>query len=395
MSRDEIRKLIGGYATDTLTPAERQALFEAALEDQELFDELAAEQALKEVLEQPGAKRRLIGALTPAPKPLWSRTWPWATAAATLAVAVLVVVQVRRAAVEQLAQVQVAERPQAIPPLRESPEKKSTPSAESRTGQVAQKGERQAALPTTPKPAPAIAPPAFQTNQPAPRATAPVPSPPPAPPPNPANSISVTAQAPLLQTDQAQAKKKDEAQQQAGADAIQEVAQPLLKTESGTAAPQAPAAAPQASPAARGAGGGRGGRGGGGGGGGGGARAAFGGVVANGIVAGNVLTAFRFDYSVTPEGRVRVMPQADGFLTVIVSGGTTLFSNRAVRAGSENLIDVPADAASATVIFTAQAATEAFAPAPGQIDPAQGSKSDPNPTPQSRLIAVIPLPGRQ
>jgi hypothetical protein len=41
MSREEIQKLIGGYATGSLTAGEQQALFEAALEDQELFDELA------------------------------------------------------------------------------------------------------------------------------------------------------------------------------------------------------------------------------------------------------------------------------------------------------------------------------------------------------------------
>ena len=48
MTRDEIRGLIGGYATGSLSEAERRTLFEAALDDQELFDELAREQALKE-----------------------------------------------------------------------------------------------------------------------------------------------------------------------------------------------------------------------------------------------------------------------------------------------------------------------------------------------------------
>ena len=31
MSRDDIRKLLGGYATDTLSEEERRTLFEAAL----------------------------------------------------------------------------------------------------------------------------------------------------------------------------------------------------------------------------------------------------------------------------------------------------------------------------------------------------------------------------
>ena len=42
MSPEEIKKLLGGYATGTLTAEEQQALFAAALEDQELFDALAA-----------------------------------------------------------------------------------------------------------------------------------------------------------------------------------------------------------------------------------------------------------------------------------------------------------------------------------------------------------------
>ena len=56
MTADEARKLLGGYATGSLTEAERKVLFEAALQDQELFDELAGEQVLKEVLDEPGTR---------------------------------------------------------------------------------------------------------------------------------------------------------------------------------------------------------------------------------------------------------------------------------------------------------------------------------------------------
>src|ERR1039458_7309245 len=63
MSREEIQKLLGGYATDTLSEAERRALFEAAIEDQELFDALAKEQALRDVLHDPSARKTLILAL--------------------------------------------------------------------------------------------------------------------------------------------------------------------------------------------------------------------------------------------------------------------------------------------------------------------------------------------
>ncbi len=94
MNRDEIRKLLGGYATGTLTVAEQKLLFEAALDDQELFDELSREQALKEMLDLPGARPRLIAALepaTPVEKTWWRKPWPWA-AAATLAMGIVIAV---------------------------------------------------------------------------------------------------------------------------------------------------------------------------------------------------------------------------------------------------------------------------------------------------------------
>ena len=87
MSREEIRKLLGGYATDTLSEAERRALYEAALEDQELFDELAKEQALREVLQDPSARQQLIEALGPAREPFAERMWRWMRQPAMLAVA--------------------------------------------------------------------------------------------------------------------------------------------------------------------------------------------------------------------------------------------------------------------------------------------------------------------
>jgi hypothetical protein len=74
MSRDDIQKLLGGYATGTLTPEERQALFDAALTDQELFDSLAREEALREVLSDPAARAHLLAALDDAPAP-WYRQW--------------------------------------------------------------------------------------------------------------------------------------------------------------------------------------------------------------------------------------------------------------------------------------------------------------------------------
>ena len=67
MKPDDVKRLIGGYATGTLTADEQRALFNAALEDQELFDALAGEQTLKAALDDAAVRRELIADLTPAP----------------------------------------------------------------------------------------------------------------------------------------------------------------------------------------------------------------------------------------------------------------------------------------------------------------------------------------
>jgi hypothetical protein len=63
MAELDLDKLLGGFAADTLTPEERQRLFTAALRDQQLFNALADEQALKELLTDPAVRRRLLQAL--------------------------------------------------------------------------------------------------------------------------------------------------------------------------------------------------------------------------------------------------------------------------------------------------------------------------------------------
>ncbi len=63
MSDHELEKLLGGFAADTLTPEEKQALYTVALQDQHLFNALADEQALREMLGNPEVRLKLLASL--------------------------------------------------------------------------------------------------------------------------------------------------------------------------------------------------------------------------------------------------------------------------------------------------------------------------------------------
>ncbi len=75
MDRQDIQKLLGGYATGTLTPEEQQLLFEAALSDQQLFDALAREQSLRDLLNDPAARAELLAAMDEKPLPWYRQFW--------------------------------------------------------------------------------------------------------------------------------------------------------------------------------------------------------------------------------------------------------------------------------------------------------------------------------
>ena len=95
MTHDEAMKLLGGYATNSLTEEERNALLAAALEDQELFDALEREQGLKDVLDDRVARAEIRQALE-APESRgagwWTRWWAWGGAGAAVAALALVAV---------------------------------------------------------------------------------------------------------------------------------------------------------------------------------------------------------------------------------------------------------------------------------------------------------------
>jgi hypothetical protein len=87
MKHKDIQNLLGGYATDTLTDRERELLFSAALHNQELFNALADEQALRECLSDPATRRQLLQALEPREPGVLERLTSWMRRPASWAVA--------------------------------------------------------------------------------------------------------------------------------------------------------------------------------------------------------------------------------------------------------------------------------------------------------------------
>jgi hypothetical protein len=97
MTHEEAQRLLGGYATNSLSEVERKALFEAALEDQELFDALHGEQALKDLLDDEISRAQVRAALQGsssgmATRPWWRRSWTWGLAGGLAAAAVTIAV---------------------------------------------------------------------------------------------------------------------------------------------------------------------------------------------------------------------------------------------------------------------------------------------------------------
>ncbi len=196
MKPEDIRKLLGGYATGTLTEEERRALFEAALTDQETFNELGGEQVLKDLLDDDAARTELLKALPVerAPSPagsLWSRIgmpWRWALASGLAAAAVVTVILVRPTArAPEQAPVLVAKR-QELPAQQVQPETKPPEPAAARVRKTEAKPAAVAAVPAPPTPPPAAAPTEAPAEEAAPSAKPEAPQ------------ITVTAQATPMQT---------------------------------------------------------------------------------------------------------------------------------------------------------------------------------------------------
>ena len=120
MTQDEIRRLLGGYATDALSAHERQTLFQAALDDQDLFNALQNEDALRELLADPVARAQARMALSrgSARAGFSWRRWALGVAMPALLAAIAIVVMNRANAPRQIAQDAGTPVPAAPPALK-------------------------------------------------------------------------------------------------------------------------------------------------------------------------------------------------------------------------------------------------------------------------------------
>lgn len=138
MPDHDLEKLLGGFAAETLTAEEKEQLYRTALHDQALFNALANEQALKELLTDPTVRRRLLQILQEASSPDHRATpwldWlrrpaglAWAGGLAGAVLAVVLGTNLYQESLRQEAQLTVKE--EARPSVSSSPIPASTQSA--------------------------------------------------------------------------------------------------------------------------------------------------------------------------------------------------------------------------------------------------------------------------
>ena len=96
MTPERARELLGGLASGILTPEERQSLFEAALNDQALFNEVAGELELATFLQSPDTRAQLANRIeVEAPRRSWWTVHPaWVALTGVFAACVVMYVAV-------------------------------------------------------------------------------------------------------------------------------------------------------------------------------------------------------------------------------------------------------------------------------------------------------------
>lgn len=145
MRHREAEKLLGGHAAGILTEGEKTTLYAAALEHQELFDALADEEALRELLADSATRKHLLALLD---EPQIRRAIPFWRRPATLGLAASLLLMVTTSLV-------LWQREHPVPPSPEASVAKTKtdapPSAAASLGTAARK---QATQDSDPRPAP-------------------------------------------------------------------------------------------------------------------------------------------------------------------------------------------------------------------------------------------------
>ncbi len=145
----EFDRLLSEYSAGTISSSDQNRLMQAAMDEQELFDELAEVDELRSVFTDPASVALLRKDLAPAAvrKPIWQRLWP---AYAMAAIAALAIVIVRQPAARQSTPVEteVAVARPAGPPEADAIEplaapKLATPKPKA-TDSTVKRNERQA-----------------------------------------------------------------------------------------------------------------------------------------------------------------------------------------------------------------------------------------------------------
>lgn len=317
MPSDDILDLIGRYATGSLTAEEQKRLFDAALDDQELFEQLVREQDMKQLLDQPGARDRMIRALEP---PRRKTGWIFGVAA-TVALSVALVAFLLRPAPKPAEQVAVAKIPAPTEIAQPEPKAAAVPSPQPAT-----------AAPPPPPPAAAAPSPQPEVREEARRADA-------AAAPKPVTPVSQPISEPLRDKQkQLDAVKKEKDQSAPAAPPVPQLArasasrfqgiQPLVSQQQNSpGGPRQNNAEQARSGAVSGYAGGAAGK-------------------AQDAKTG----AFGFHYSVEIQGHLSIIPAADGYLYVKSNDGNVLFGPKLSAAGI--IVDLPLASRVTSVVIT-------------------------------------------
>lgn len=202
---DEIRRLLGGYASGSLTEEEREQLYQAALEDPAVFEAMADEQPLRDLLDDPSHRAELLAAVQERPFSMTSALRDWFERPKSKVIAALGVVALVAIGVKQVSEMREASRPrevaQVLRPvpstvpnetpreLPATPQQQPAPAPRREAAPV----EKRKAAPSAAQSAPA---PQAETGEPAARFEAPAPAlaaaPPPPPPQPKAEKAAIT-----------------------------------------------------------------------------------------------------------------------------------------------------------------------------------------------------------